>query len=135
MGQLHPALAKEWDLDDTYIAELELDTISQYADFTVVYSPIPRYPSVARDVAVVVNRSVTAGELLTRIREIGWELLESVQVFDLFTGERLGLDKKSIALSMVFRHAERTLTEEEIAAVYTAVLSGLEAGFGAELRK
>ncbi|MNP77179.1 Phenylalanine--tRNA ligase beta subunit [compost metagenome] len=56
-------------------------------------------------------------------------------MFDLFTGERLGLDKKSIALSMVFRHAERTLTEEEIAAVYTAVLSGLEAGFGAELRK
>ncbi len=135
VGQLHPALAKEWDLDDTYIAELELDTISQYADFTVVYSPIPRYPSVARDVAVVVNRTVTAGELMAKIREIGGELLESVQVFDLYTGERLGQDKKSIALSMVLRHAERTLTEEEITAAYTAVLTGLETGFGAELRK
>ncbi|MNC72580.1 Phenylalanine--tRNA ligase beta subunit [compost metagenome] len=89
----------------------------------------------ARDVAVVVNRSVTAGELMAKIREIGGELLESVQVFDLYTGERLGQDKKSIALSMIFRHAERTLTEEEITTAYTAVLTGLETGFGAELRK
>lgn len=135
VGQLHPALAKEWDLDDTYIAELELDTISQYADFTVVYNPIPRYPSMVRDVAVVVDRSVAAGELMARIKEIAGELLESVQVFDLYTGERLGHDKKSIALSMVFRHAERTMTDEEVAAVHAAVLSGLEQGFGAELRK
>lgn len=134
-GQLHPALAKEWDLDDTYIAELELDTVSQYADFAIHYSTLPRFPAVTRDLAVVVAKEVPVGELTAKVREVSGGLLETVQVFDLYTGERLGADRKSVALSLVFRHAERTLTDEEITALHTAIVGALEEGFQAELRK
>lgn len=134
-GQLHPALAKEWDLDDTYIAELELDTISRYADFAIHYSLLPRYPAITRDLAVVVERQVPVGELVATVRKTAGELLEAVSVFDLYTGERLGADKKSIALSLVFRHPERTLTDEEVAALHASIVQALEAGFAAELRK
>jgi phenylalanyl-tRNA synthetase beta chain len=135
VGQLHPALAKEWDLEDTYIAELELDTVSVYADATIHYSTLPRYPAVTRDLAVVVGREIAVGDLTAKVKDVSGGLLESVSVFDLYTGERLGADKKSVALSLVFRHAERTLTDEEITALHSSIVTALEEGFAAELRK
>ncbi|MOA05837.1 Phenylalanine--tRNA ligase beta subunit [compost metagenome] len=81
------------------------------------------------------DAAVEAGALITSIKETAGELLESVQVFDVFTGSKLGEGKKSIALSLVYRHMERTLTDEEITAAHDKVVETLEQTFAAELRK
>lgn len=135
IGQLHPALQLAKDLDDTYVAELELDTLSRYADFAVLYRALPRYPAVSRDLAVVVDASVPVGALEAAIRETAGELLEAIQVFDVYAGERFGADKKSVALSLTFRHAERTLTDDEIAGLHGRIVADLESRFAAALRK
>lgn len=135
MGQVHPEIQNSYDLADTYVAELSLGAIYEYARPVLVYRELPRFPAVERDIAVVVEENVEAGAMLTSIRESAGELLQSVQVFDIFTGEKLGLGKKSVALALTYRHHEHTLTEEEITAVHSKVVEELSTRFGAELRK
>lgn len=135
VGQLHPMLQMKEELDDTYVFELALEPLYEHADAGITQQPLPRYPSVERDLAVVVDRSIEAGKLLGAIREAGGDLLESVSVFDVYVDERLGADKKSVAFALVYRHPERTLTDEEAAERHAAVVDRLAAAFGAELRK
>lgn len=135
LGQLHPELQREHDLEDTYVAELLLEPVYQYAGDTAVYRELPRFPSMQRDIAVVVDAEVEAGALLNAIRNTAGELLEELNVFDVYTGSKLGENKKSVALSLVYRHKERTLTDEEITSVHGQVVSMLEQTFAAELRK
>ncbi|MDQ6423014.1 phenylalanine--tRNA ligase subunit beta [Paenibacillus sp. LHD-117] len=135
VGQLHPASQLEWELADTYAIELELGPVYEYADFDIVYRTLPRYPAMERDIAVVVNADVAAASLTEAASRTAGDLLESIRVFDVYTGERLGAGKKSVALSLVYRHAERTLTDEEVTAQHAEVVRILEQSFGAELRK
>ncbi|MFC5528615.1 phenylalanine--tRNA ligase subunit beta [Cohnella yongneupensis] len=135
VGQLHPELQREFDLPDTYVAEFSLVPIYEYADQHIEYNTLPRYPSMERDIAVVVDRGVAGGALTAAIEASAGELLESVRVFDVYTGDRVAADKKSVALALVYRHGERTLTDEEVTAVHGNVLTLLEQSFGAELRK
>lgn len=135
LGQLHPDLQREKDLDDTYVAELLLEPLYRRSESTIEYSELPRFPSVERDIAVVVDSEVEAGALIKTIQSTAGELLTAVQVFDVFTGSKLGDNKKSVAISMVYRHKERTLTEEDITTVHDRVLDALEQTFAAELRK
>jgi phenylalanyl-tRNA synthetase beta chain len=135
VGQLHPQLQQHMDLSDTYAAELELAPLYEYANAAIVYQTLPRYPAMERDIAVVVDSAVEAGRLLETARETAGGLLESIRVFDVYTGEKLGAGKKSVALSLVYRHAERTLTDEEVTELHGAVVTAIEQTFGAELRK
>lgn len=135
VGQLHPDLQRELDLDDTFVAEIELAPIYDAPENRIEYRTLPRFPAVERDLAVVVDRSVAAAALVSGVREAAGELLESVRVFDVYTGERLGQDKKSVALALVYRHPDRTLTDEEVTAAHGRALSKLEQSFAAELRK
>lgn len=135
IGQLHPQLQLAKDLDDTYIAELELDTLSRYASFAIEYRTLPRYPAVSRDLAVVVDSATPVGGLEQAIRQTAGDLLEAIQVFDVYAGERFGADKKSVALSLTFRHLERTLTDEEITELNSRIIGDLENRFAAQLRK
>jgi phenylalanyl-tRNA synthetase beta chain len=135
VGQLHPELQREFDLPDTYVAELELAPIYEYADRNIDYRTLPRYPAIERDIAVVVDREVAGGSLTDAIKSSAGEWLESVQVFDVYSGDRIGADKKSVALALVYRHGERTLTDEEVTEAHARVLAQLEQSFGAQLRK
>ncbi|WP_040950394.1 phenylalanine--tRNA ligase subunit beta [Gorillibacterium massiliense] len=135
LGQLHPDLQREKSLGDTFVFEVELDTLSQYADFAVTYKPIPRHPVISRDIAVVVDASVPVGEMLAKVKETAGELLEHADIFDIYTGERLGENRKSAALSLIYRHPERTLTDEEVTELHGKVVTALEQTFAAELRK
>ncbi|XEC93475.1 phenylalanine--tRNA ligase subunit beta [Paenibacillus tarimensis] len=135
VGQLHPDVQREMDLADTYVFELELEPLYNASDFSIVYRPLPRYPAIGRDIAVVLDRGIETGQLTLLIKETAGEWLESVQVFDVYTGDKLGKDKKSVALSLVYRHAERTLTDEEVTELHNRVVSALEQSFAAELRK
>lgn len=135
MGQLHPALQKQQYLEDTYVLEVELEPLVQLSDFSIVYKQLPRYPAIGRDLALVVDTKVPVGLMEQTVRETVGELLESIQVFDIYTGDRLGEGKKSVALSLVYRHAERTLMDEEVVQLQEKVIAALEQAFSAELRK
>jgi phenylalanyl-tRNA synthetase beta chain len=135
IGQLHPALQRDKDLGDTYVAEIELAAVFELAELDIVCRSLPRYPAVTRDAAVVVNRAVPAGDLQQSARAAAGELLESIEVFDVYVGDRLGADKKSIALSLVYRHPDRTLTDEDVTAAHGRVIDVLEQTHGAELRR
>jgi phenylalanyl-tRNA synthetase beta chain len=135
VGQLHPSLQQQEDLADTFVFEIELAPLYEHADFAIVQKPLPRYPAIERDIAVVVDAGVEAAKLTSEITATAGELLESVRVFDVFTGEKLGKDKKSVAVALVYRHAERTLTDEEVTERHNAVVDRLSQTFGAELRK
>ncbi|MEV5026040.1 phenylalanine--tRNA ligase subunit beta [Paenibacillus sp. LPE1-1-1.1] len=135
VGQLHPTLQLEADLADTYVLEIGLDLVYDFADSDIEYKVLPRYPAMQRDIAVVVDQEVAAAKLTGVAWDIAGELLESVRVFDVYTGEKLGAGKKSVALSLVYRHGERTLTDEEVTELHGKVVLQLEQSFAAELRK
>jgi len=135
VGQLHPDLQREWDFADTYVAEVELAPLYEAADANIAYRPLPRFPAVERDLAVVADSGLTAAELTAAATAAAGEWLESVRVFDVYTGERLGAGKKSVAMSLVFRHPDRTLTDEEANEAQARVLAALEQTFGAKLRE
>ncbi|WP_379133217.1 phenylalanine--tRNA ligase subunit beta [Paenibacillus sp. sgz500958] len=135
MGQIHPDLQRVQDLEDTYAAEIALLPLYEAARSRLQYNELPRFPGMERDIAVVVDTTVQAGDLLNSIRENGGSLLQSVQVFDVYTGGKMESGKKSIAISLLYRHAEHTLTDEEVGEVHNKVLAALQQSFGAELRK
>ncbi|MCZ8523614.1 MULTISPECIES: phenylalanine--tRNA ligase subunit beta [Paenibacillus] len=135
IGQLHPELQQQKDLSDTYVLEVELETLVELVDDSFAYKPLPRFPAISRDTAVVVDRTVAVGDLIAKAQETAGGLLESIQVFDIYTGERLGDSKKSVAISLVYRTLERTLTDEEVSELHARVVASLEETFGAELRK
>ncbi|SMG54625.1 phenylalanine--tRNA ligase subunit beta [Paenibacillus aquistagni] len=134
VGQIHPELQMEKDLDDTYVAEILLEQVIALADLDIEYVSLPRFPAVERDVAVVLERSAEVGRLMDVIKEAAGELLEAVNVFDVYTGDRIAEDKKSVAISLVYLNRERTFTDEEITELHGKVVAALEAE-GAELRK
>ncbi|MEK8132335.1 phenylalanine--tRNA ligase subunit beta [Paenibacillus filicis] len=135
IGQLHPALQQARDLADTYVLEVELEALTKLASERFAYSPLPRFPAISRDMALVVDRGVAVGDLIAKAQETAGELLESIQVFDIYTGDRIGADKKSVAIALVYRTADRTLTDEEVSGTHSRLVSELEAAYGAELRK
>ncbi|NGP44999.1 phenylalanine--tRNA ligase subunit beta [Bacillaceae bacterium SIJ1] len=134
IGQLHPHVAQELDLDDTYVFELKTSPWILQSQAKNTYVPVPKYPAVTRDIALVVDQTASAGEIEMQMRQAGGSLLTNVALFDVYEGERLEKGKKSLAFSLRFSHAERTLTDEEVTEAYEAVLGKLERTFGAELR-
>jgi phenylalanyl-tRNA synthetase beta chain len=135
VGQIHPAVQAEMDLTPTYVAELDLSVIYDHVNSDIDYRVLPRFPASARDIAVVVDISVEAALLAAQVKQIAGGLLESVEIFDVYAGERLGANRKSVALALVYRHAERTLTDEEVSELHSRVVASLAESFGAELRK
>ncbi|MGG4441469.1 phenylalanine--tRNA ligase subunit beta [Brevibacillus fortis] len=134
LGQVHPGTEKAYDLSETYVFQLDVTALIDVAAEVGHYNQLPKSPAVTRDLALVVDRSVAAGALEATIREVAGELLESVTLFDVYMGERIAQDKKSMAFALVFRHAERTLQDEEIQQVTTAVIEALKNNTSAELR-
>ncbi|GAB7388394.1 phenylalanine--tRNA ligase subunit beta [Bacillaceae bacterium] len=135
LGQLHPEVQKKYDLDEAYVFQLDLERLFPYVDERIVYRPLPKYPAIVRDLAVVVAKEVPAEELLRTIRDAAGALLESVELFDLYEGEKIGENKKSIAFSLVYRDPERTLTDEEVNGVHERIVATLEEKLGAQLRR
>lgn len=121
-GELHPKVVEAMGLPKrTCAVELDLDALPPAGE-----RPAPQvsaYPPVLLDVALVVDRSVTAGDLVEAVRSGGGELLESVRVFDVYAGEQVGEGKKSVALALRFRAADRTLKQEEATAARDAAVA------------
>ncbi|TMW71660.1 phenylalanine--tRNA ligase subunit beta [Alteribacter natronophilus] len=134
VAQVHPAVAKDWSLKEVYVFELDFDVLTENTKGDVRYEPIPRFPSIDRDIALVVDEKVSAGQLEAVIREEGGHLLRDVKLFDLYEGENLEEGRKSIAFSLRYLDPERTLTDEDVTRVHNRVVEALEEKLGAALR-
>lgn len=134
IGQVHPALQAEWDIDEAYVFELKLEGLVTSANQTTVYQGVPKFPAIVRDIALVVDKTIPVADLTTVIRSTGGDLLKHVKLFDLYEGEHLEDGKKSVAFSLTYRHNERTLTDEEVQAQHDQVLQALTDTYQAKLR-
>ncbi|WP_170007872.1 phenylalanine--tRNA ligase subunit beta [Bacillus fonticola] len=134
IGQLHPSEEAARDLKATYVAEVDLETLLNADLSSLGYEPIPRYPAVTRDVALVVDESVSAGTLRTIIEKTGGKLLEAVYLFDLYDGEHMEKGKKSIAFSLTYLNRDRTLTDEEVTKAHEAIVSAVKEQTDATVR-
>lgn len=135
LGELHPLIARAWDLPEG--AGFELDIAALYAAASSgdeQYEDVTTYPSVYQDIAVVVDAGVPAERIREAVLAGGGELLRSAQVFDLYTGEQVGEGRKSVALRLEFRAPDRTLTDDEVAQRRAAIKRALE-GIGGTLRE
>ena len=98
------------------------------------YVPVSKYPSVTRDLAFVVNKEVPVAKIKELIRKAGKQIIRQVDVFDVYTGEHVDADSKSIALSIVFQSSEATLTDAQINEIHDKIIASLEKEVGAKLR-
>ena len=134
-GQVHPLVAKNYGIDsEIYAAELEFSALSTLLAPAATYTPLPKYPAVSRDIAVVCDKALTASELEDCICSAGGTLLRDVRLFDIYCGKGIDDDKKSMAFSLVLRADDRTLTDADSDGVIASVLSALEKKFNAKLR-
>ncbi|MGO4888651.1 phenylalanine--tRNA ligase subunit beta [Anaerobacillus sp. MEB173] len=134
IGQIHPSLQKELDLNETYVFQLDLETLLTTEVDHVTYEALPRYPAMSRDIALVLDEAVAAGQVQSVIEEAGGSLLKQVAIFDLYQGEHMEEGKKSLAFSLTYFDPEKTLTDEEVTKVHENVLSSLAEKVGAVLR-
>lgn len=134
LGQLHPALQKDFDLKETYVYDLDLEALFAAVSDEESYTPIPRHPSVSRDIALVVDNDVKAGDLRKTILEAGKPLVQHALVFDLYQGEHLPEGQKSLAFNLRYLDPTRTLTDEEVEEAHNAILEKVKTDYNAELR-
>ncbi|WP_341960798.1 phenylalanine--tRNA ligase subunit beta [Planococcus maritimus] len=133
IGALHPSEQKKRDLKETIVVELNLATLLTRETEALVYTQVSRYPTISRDVALVLSNIVEAQTIEGIIRKAGGKLLKDVRVFDLYEGDRMEQGKKSLAFSLKYFDPEKTLTDEEVNAVHEKIIHALTES-GAELR-
>ena len=135
LGQIHPHVAENYGVDcELYAAELSFDALYASMGGKAVYQPLPKFPAVTRDIAVVCDAAVTVGALEDCIRRGAHGLLKSVTLFDIYTGTGIPEGKKSVAFNLELRSDERSLTAEEADADVKSILDLLGTELGAVLR-
>lgn len=134
IGELHPRVCANYGIKARVVAaDIDLDALFLLHASEVLFTPLPKHPATSRDLALVTAAELPAAELAACIRRSAGKTLESLTLFDVYTGEKLGVGKKSLAYNLVFRAADRTLTDQEVDAAVQKVLKNL-AALGAELR-
>jgi len=136
MGLLLPGLAKKYDLRDAVLlAELNLDLLLTRRNAGKVFKPLPAFPSIRRDAALVVAEAVTHDAVLATVKQAKPQNLESVELFDIFRGKNIPAGQKSMAYAFTYRHAERTLTDAEVNATHQKVVQQLQTDLPAVVRE
>lgn len=135
LGQIHPGVCANFKIDtEVYAAVLDFELIA--ANFTADrhYTALPKFPAVTRDIAVTVDKTVPVGDIVKIIKGQKADILEDCKLFDIYEGAQLGEGKKSVAYSITFRAADRTLTDDDVNPVTDKILKELESKLGAQLR-
>lgn len=134
-GEVHPKVLANYNMDEaSYVLEMDLLTLYDSAELERKYTEIPKYPSVTRDIAVLVDDAVLVQEMETIFRKQGGNLLESYALFDVYKGTQLPEGKKSVAYNLVYRNKDKTLTDKEVNKVHDKIVRTLEHVLGATLR-
>lgn len=135
VGEVNPMVANALDVKTRlYIAEINIDDISKLANTTYSFEPISKFPPVERDLAIVVEEAVSAAEIIEVVEKAGGKTLKEVEIFDIYRSSAIGENMKSVALKIVFRLNDRTLTDEEVQSKMDKILKKLESGLNAKLR-
>ena len=135
VGEVHPAVAVALGIrKKIYVFEAEVETLHRFAAKKFSLESLPKYPSINRDLAILVSHDTAAGEVEKVIAKSGGQFFKGVTLFDVYTGERISADKKSLAFAIEFRSNERTLKDEEADAAFANILAAVEKDFGATLR-
>ncbi|MDK6232829.1 phenylalanine--tRNA ligase subunit beta [Aerococcus sanguinicola] len=135
IGQLHPQTADSYDLAQaTYVFELSLDRLFDLPKQRIVQESIPKFPGIKRDIALLVDESVSHAEIQACIQEAGNKYLRDIQVFDLYTGDKIEAGKKSLAYQLSYLNPEATLQDDEVTANVDAIIQALSQELGAQVR-
>lgn len=134
VGQVHPLMEKKYDVKDVYVVELNLSALLNIKTGKVKYQPIPQYPSVSRDIALVMDESVPANDVCQKIIKSSNKLVKTTNIFDVYVGEHVEAGKKSVAINLTFQDDKKTLKEQEINEAMEKILKAVEKDFGAVLR-
>lgn len=135
MGEVHPDVAEKYGIGvRCYAAELMFENVTELADTEKVYSPLPKYPAMTRDIALLADEDMTVDQIEDVIWEAGTEILKGIKLFDIYRGKQVREGKKSMAFSLTYRAVDRTLTDEEVQTVHGKVLDALEKKLGVTLR-
>lgn len=136
LGEVHPEVIDNYGVKEkVYIAQIDVDKLVRYGKEDKKYVPVPKYPAVERDIAVIVDEDVEVGSIEKIITKKCRKILEEVKLFDIYRSDKLGENKKSIAYALTFRAQDKTLTDEEIAGAMETIVTDLQRELGAELRK
>ncbi len=134
LGQIHPATAEEFDLEETYVFELNLEILVEAEKVEIHQEEIPRYPGITRDIALLVDKTVTHREIVDLIREESDQWLSSVTLFDYYQGENIPENKKSVAYSLFYQNPNKTLQESEVNQEFEHVQNVLSDKLDADIR-
>lgn len=135
LGRLHPRVAEAFDFKrPIFVFELDFDRLFDARRERSLFVPLPRFPSIARDMALVLDESVPAREPLDFIAEMREPLIEQIDIFDIYKSSQLGEGKKSVAYRLVYRAPDRSLTDEEVNRIHSALVARVLSKFHATLR-
>ena len=131
IGKVHPNVTRE----NVFVLEINLDELFQKKVGKMKYKEISKFPNVKKDIAFLVDKTLTSKEVEKAIKNGGGSLLTDIEIFDVYTGVGIGLDKKSMAYSLTFSDNKKTLTDDEVNALMNKIINTVSKKCGAELRK
>ncbi|NLJ32734.1 MAG: hypothetical protein GX343_02740, partial [Erysipelotrichaceae bacterium] len=136
LGELHPKLRDKMNFKKTRVAVLEVNLSALFAlkVSPIKMSEIAKYPSVSRDFALIMDRDINASDVLKTVERVNTKLISKVELFDVYIDERLGENKKSLAINVTYRASDKTLEEAEIIALDKAIVDKLKEKFKVTLR-
>lgn len=135
-GEIHPDVQEKMEIkrERVYIAELDLTKCTKYMKGQAKYEKIVKYPEVTRDLAIVLSKDVLVGNMVENLKRVS-PIIENINIFDVYEGERIDADKKSVALSIVLRNKEKTLDEKEISTAIEKILTTISKDYKGEIRQ
>lgn len=136
LGQIHPKVTEIYGINaPVYMAYLPVETLFEISDFKKQYKALPKFPATARDLSFLCERDLEVGAIEEVIRKSAGKLIENVELFDIYTGERLLKDTKSVSFRITFRAADRTLTDDEVNKAIDKILASLNKQLSISIRK
>jgi phenylalanyl-tRNA synthetase beta chain len=134
-GRIHPEVLKRYEINQpVFVAEVDLLSLDTLRNPVIVYDPLPKFPAVERDLALVLSAQVPAEKIMERIKGIAGALAERVELFDVYQGNQVPEGMRSLAFSLSYRSKERTLNDDEVNQIQDRLLKTLKTEFGAEVR-
>ena len=134
VGQVHPVTAKDYNIPETYVAEINLTAIEKAIQPATPFVEVTKFPAVTRDIALLLKAEISHKEVVAAIEAARVKRLTDIKLFDVFSGEKLGLGMKSMAYTLTFQNPEDTLEDEEVARYMEKIQKSLEETIGAEVR-
>lgn len=135
IGEIHVDVLENYDMNKkVYMANLDFDRIVKESILEKKYKPLPKYPTITRDLAIVVDKDILVGNLEKIIWQNGEDLIEDINLFDVYTGDQISENKKSLAFSINYRSYEKTLKDKEVNKIHESIIGKLEDKFDGKLR-